>query len=123
VRTGRLKAIESIVTDLMRPQDPLAQAARWEAYVKADAALGMEDLVTTVQKWLFDLGQMAAGAQPRYLPNKNSALASLAGRLALPAVLQAQRQLVQLRAWANHPLNPRLFIEDLCTRDFRPLGL
>lgn len=122
-RTGRLKAIESIVTDLMQPQDPLAQAARWEAYVKTDAALGMEDLVTTVQKWLFDLGQMAAGAQPRYLPNKNKALANLTGRLALPAVLQAQRQLVQLRAWANHPLNPRLFIEDLCTRAFRPLGL
>lgn len=123
VRTGRLKAITSIVTDLMRPQDPLAQAARWEAHVKTDAVLGMEDLVTTVQKWLFDLGQVAAGAQPRYLPNQNKALASLAGRLALPAVLQAQRQLVQLRQWANHPLNPRLFIEDLCTRAFRPLGL
>lgn len=122
-RTGRLKAIEALVADLMRPQDPLAQAARWEGYVKADAALGMEDLVTTIQKWLFDLGQVAAGGQPRYLPNQNKALASLAGRVALPAVLQAQRQLMQLRAWANHPLNPRLFIEDLCSRAFRPLGI
>lgn len=122
-RTGRLKAIETVVADLMRPQDPLAQAARWEAYVKTDAALGMEDLVTTLQKWLFDLGQVAVGAQPRYLPQQNKALANLAGRLTLPAVLQAERQLLQLRRWANHPLNPRLFIEDLCARAFRPLGL
>lgn len=122
-RTGRLKAIESLVADLMRPQDPLAQAARWEVYVKADSALAMEDLVMTVQKWLYDLGQVAVGASPRYLPQQNKALAGLAARLSLPALLQAERQLTQLRAWSNHPLNPRLFIEDLCTRAFRPLGL
>jgi DNA polymerase III subunit delta' len=122
-RSGRLKALESVVGDLLKPQDALAQANRWESLVKADGALGMEELVTTVQKWLFDLGQCAVAAPPRYFPQQNKALSELSQRLSLPGLLQAQRQVVQLRAWSNHPLNARLFLEDLCVRAFRPLGL
>jgi len=123
VRSGRLKKIESVVADLLNPADPLAQAARWEAHVKAEGGLGMEELVTTVQKWLHDLGRVATAADPRYFPQKDKDLSGLARRLSLPLLLQAQRQVIQLRAWANHPLNPRLFLEDLCVRAFRPLGL
>jgi DNA polymerase-3 subunit delta' len=119
-QSGRLKALDSLVADLLKPADPLAQAARWESLVKADAALGMEELVTTVQKWLFDLGQLAVGAPARYFPQP--ALAQQAKKLSLPALMQAQQQIGQLRAWANHPLNPKLFLEDLCVRAFRPLG-
>ncbi len=119
-QSGRLKALDSLVADLLKPVDPLAQAARWETLVKADAALGMEELVTTVQKWLFDLGQLAVGAPARYFPQP--ALAQQAKKLSLPALMQAQQQIGQLRAWANHPLNPKLFLEDLCVRAFRPLG-
>ena len=122
-KTGRLKALESVVADLLKPQEALAQANRWESLVKADGALGLEELVTTVQKWLFDLGQCAVAATPRYFPQQNKVLATLAQRLSLPALLQAQRQAAQLRAWSNHPLNARLFLEDLCVRSFRPLGL
>lgn len=122
-QSGRLKVLESVVADLMKPQDPLAQAARWETHVKADGALSMEELVTTVQKWLFDLGQTALNATPRYFPQQNKALAGIAQRLSLPVLMQAQRQVAQLRAWANHPLNARLFLEDLAVRAFRPLGL
>jgi DNA polymerase-3 subunit delta' len=121
--SGRLKKLDAIVADLFRPQEPLAQAARWEAHVKAEGGLPMEDLVVTVQKWLHDLGQAASGAQPRYFPQQNKALATLAARLSVPQLLQAQRQVTQLRRWANHPLNPRLYLEDLCVRAFRPLGL
>jgi DNA polymerase-3 subunit delta' len=122
-KSGRLKALESVVTDLLKPQEALAQANRWESLVKADGALGMEELVTTVQKWLFDLGQCAVAATPRYFPQQNKALTGIAQRLSLPALLQAQRQVTQLRAWSNHPLNARLFLEDLCVRAYRPLGL
>jgi DNA polymerase III subunit delta' len=119
-KSGRLKALESLVTDLLKPQEPLAQANRWESMVKADGALGMEELVTTVQKWLFDLGQCAAGAAPRYF--QQPALVQMGKKLSLPALMQAQQQVGQLRAWASHPLNPRLFLEDLCVRAFRPLN-
>jgi DNA polymerase-3 subunit delta' len=122
-KSGRLKALESVVADLLKPQEPLAQANRWESLVKADGALSMEELVTTVQKWLFDLGQCAVAAQPRYFPQQNKALSNIAQRLSLPLLMQAQQQVFQLRAWSNHPLNARLFLEDLCVRAFRPLGL
>ncbi len=121
--TGRLKALATLVDDLMKPQqDPLALAGRWEAHVKADGALTMEDVVTTVQKWLFDLGRVSVGAAPCYLSRQIEPLSALAGRLSLPLLVQAQKQLGQLRAWADHPLNPRLFLEDLLVRAFRPLG-
>ncbi len=119
-KSGRLKALDALVADLLEPSEPLAQAARWEGLVnKADAALGMEDLVLTVQKWLFDLSRLAVGAPARYFPQ--AALHRRAQQLSLPALMQAQRQVGQLRAWANHPLNPRLFLEDLCLRAFAPL--
>lgn len=121
--SGRLKKLEAIIADLLKPQEPLGQAARWEAHVKAEGGLPMEELVVTVQKWLHDLGQAATGAVPRYFPQQNKTLATQAQRLSLPLLLQAQRQVAQLRRWSNHPLNPRLFLEDLCVRAFRPLGL
>lgn len=119
-QSGRLKALDMLVSDLLKPAEPLAQAARWENLVKADAALGMEELVTTVQKWLFDLGQLAVGAPVHYF--SQPALMQQANKLSLPALMQAQQQIGQLRAWASHPLNPKLFLEDLCVRAFRPLG-
>lgn len=119
-QSGRLKALDAVVADLLKPPtDPLSQATRWENLVKSDAALGMEELVTTLQKWLFDLAQLAVGAPPRYFPQP--ALAHQAKRSSLPTLLQAQQQVSQLRAWASHPLNPKLFLEDLCVRAFRHL--
>lgn len=120
--SGRLKKLETIVADLLKPQDPLAQAARWEAHVKAEGGLGMEELVLIVQKWLHDLSRSAAGLAPRYFQNRNNALSSLARHASPAALLQAERQVLQLRVWSNHPLNPRLFLEDLCVRAFRPLA-
>lgn len=119
-KSGRLKALESLVADLQKPLEPLAQANRWEGLVKADSALGMEELVMTVQKWLHDLGRCAVGAAPRYFPA--AGLRGVAERLSLPLLMQAEKQVTQMRALAGHPLNVRLFLEDLCVRAFRPLG-
>lgn len=118
-KSGRLKALDALVADLLKPADPLAQAARWEALVKADSALPMEELVTTLQKWLFDLGRLTIGAPARYFPQ--AAMTQLAKRISLPALVQAQQQVGQLRAWSSHPLNTKLFLEDLCVRAFKPL--
>ncbi len=123
---GQLKALDSLLADLLAPQDPLVQAAKWEAYlkteVKTDSAMSMEVLVTTVQKWLLDLGLVAQGAAPRYFPHKSSALEALTRRLSIPHLMEAQKQLTRIRRLANHPLNARLFLEDLCVRAYRPLG-
>lgn len=119
-KSGRLKGLESLVADLQKPLDPLAQATRWESLVKADSTLSMEELVTTVQKWLFDLGCCAVGSAPRFFPQ--SALKAHAQQIALPGLMQAEKEVGRMRALAAHPLNPKLFLEDLCVRAFRPLG-
>lgn len=118
--SGRLKAIETMLNDLANPGDPLTIAARWETLVKSDAALGMEDLVITLQKWLHDLALCAVLQTPRFLPHQAKTMTNLARRVNLPGLVQAQRQLTQMRGLANHPLNARLFLEDLCMRAFRP---
>ncbi len=118
---GQLKALDSLLADLLAPQDPLAQAAKWEAHVKTDGVMSMEVLVTTVQKWLLDLGLVAQGAAPRYFPHKNSALEALTRKLSIPLLMEAQKQVAQIRRLASHPLNARLLLEDLCVRAFRPL--
>lgn len=120
--SGRLRKLEAIVADLLKPQDPLAHAARWEGHVKAEGGLPMEELVLILQKWLHDLSRAAAGQTPRYFPHQDKALSAIAQRAAPATLLQAERQVMQLRAWSNHPLNPRLFLEDLCVRAFRPLS-
>lgn len=119
-RSGRLKALASLVADLQKPAEPLAQAQRWESLVKADSALGMEELVSTVQKWLHDLGRCAVHASPRYF--SPAGMEPLARQISLPVLMQASKQVTRMRALASHPLNPRLFLEDLCLRAFRPLG-
>lgn len=119
-RSGKLKALEAMIGDLRRPTEPLALAARWEGLLKAETALSMEDLVVTVQKWLHDLGLCRVGDAPRYFDEQ--ALAPLARKVTLPALLRALQQVSQLRAWADHPLNPRLFLEDLCVRALKALN-
>lgn len=118
----QIKPIESIVNDLLAPQDPLALAARWEPHLKAETGLSMETLVTTLQKWQIDLGLANQGRALRYLPQFDNGLRRLSTRVALPAHLEAQRQIVRMRRLSNHPLNPRLFLEDLCVRALRPLN-
>lgn len=120
-RSGRLKALQSLVGDLQQPTtEALALAARWEGLVKAHTGLVIEDLVVTVQKWLYDLGLCKVGNAPRYFDPQ--ALTPLAHRVTLSALLRAQQQVAQLRAWANHPLNPKLFLEELCIRALRSLN-
>lgn len=119
--SGRLKALEVMVADLLKPADALSTAGRWEPLVKSDNGISMEELVVTVQKWLFDLTRCASGVAPLYFVEQAHALDGLAKRTSLPAVLEAHKQVTQMRGLANHPLNPRLFIEDLCVRAFRPV--
>lgn len=121
-KSGRMKALETLIADLLKPQDALVLAGRWESLVKSDSALGMEELVTTMQKWLFDLGLCAVGAVPRYFPSHKKEIALLARTISLPALLEAEKQLTRMRRLASHPLNPRLFLEDLCLRTFRPFS-
>ncbi|MBX9810017.1 MAG: DNA polymerase III subunit delta' [Burkholderiales bacterium] len=70
-------------------------------------------VVSWLQKWSYDLISQKFLGTIRYNPDHNAALAAAAAQVdALPA-LRFHRELVQLQRIVNHPLNPRLFIEQM----------
>jgi DNA polymerase-3 subunit delta' len=60
-----------------------------------------------------DLALFSSSGKVRYHPSHKHAIANLAGRLDGGGVMQYYRRLMRLRRVADHPLNPRLFVEDL----------
>lgn len=99
------------------PETGLAEAA--------DAVSGSDpvELVSLLQRWLVDVARVAAGASPLYHPGRQARLAQLAQRSSARGRAEADRRLVRQRALAEHPLNPRLFVEETLdgyARAFRP---
>jgi DNA polymerase III subunit delta' len=66
-----------------------------------------------LQKWSYDLARLQAHGSVRYNPDYRSELDRASARADRLAVLRFTRETVRLQAIAQHPLNARLFIEDL----------
>lgn len=84
----------------------------------ADALAGIEPPVWigALQTWIADLQRVCAGAEPRFFPDRAARLRSLSRMTSLHAVDRLAVQLSQLARAADHPLNPRLMIEDALLR-------
>lgn len=66
-----------------------------------------------LQKWSYDLISHKFLGTIRYNPDYGSTLAATAARLDALPMLRFHRDLVRLQRIVSHPLNPRLFIEQL----------
>jgi DNA polymerase-3 subunit delta' len=107
-------SLETALADV--DQDEMSLAGTWEGMLKNAEAFGMEDLITLLQKWLGDLlGRQMAG-RARFFTGSDAAMKKLLGRTSAAALLHCYNQLQSARGLANHPLNPRLFLEDLAAR-------
>jgi DNA polymerase-3 subunit delta' len=118
---GRGPAFKAVVASLAQPgQDPLALAARWESQLqlKGDTGLSMEVTVGTVQKWVFDLALDKMAGRRRF----GDGDARLAGNAAVGGLIRCYNDLLKMRALASHPLNPRLFLEEMAERYLRALA-
>lgn len=84
----------------------------------ADALAGIEPPVWigALQTWIADLQRVCAGAEPRFFPDRADRLRSLSRMTSLHAVDRLAVQLSQLARAVDHPLNPRLMIEDALLR-------
>lgn len=121
---GRAAAMKAMVASLADPgRDPLALAARWEAQLqgKGEAGLSMEAVVDIVQKWLFDLVHSRQTGRVRY-GAESQARRKLAAEASAAGLIRCYNDLVKMRALANHPLNPRLYLEEMAFRYLRALG-
>lgn len=66
-----------------------------------------------MQKWAYDLLCHALGGAVRYNPDFSDVAQALAGRLDAVQAGRFLRRLVRLQRFVAHPLNTRLFFEDL----------
>lgn len=106
--------------------DPLALAAGWENWLRSKEAIaagfGVPQLVVWMQRWIADLASTAAAGRARFFPGEVEALSRLSRRLPITAVLACYNELIPLRRVANHPLNLRLFLDDMLLRYARLLA-
>lgn len=110
----------------LKPADAVGLAGRWEAWLKGAAKVeGSVDLPTLagwMQKWLADLVAVGLAGRPRFFPDQASALAQRAARAPVPALLACYNEFLQIRRAAQHPLNVRLFLDDMILRYARLTG-
>lgn len=115
-----LAALEDAQGDARTRDALIARLARPDAtgLDLADACQGAapEAVVGWLQKWAYDLAAVRLGGPIRYHLRQESALRAIAGALPAPALLRFARSLSAARAVALHPLNPRLFLEEIFLR-------
>jgi DNA polymerase-3 subunit delta' len=71
------------------------------------------DLVSWLQRWLYDLLSIKLSGRIRYYPRYRKELAAMADRAEAGALLRTLKAASDRRAIAEHPLSPKLFIEDM----------
>ncbi len=69
--------------------------------------------VEWLQRWLYDLFSVKLSGKIRYYPRYSKELSALSAQVSVPALLRTLKAAGERRAVAEHPLSPRLFIEDM----------
>lgn len=119
---GRAPQLAQLIADLSQtPADILAQAAYWESALKKEGGWTMEQFVTVLQRWLFDLIAVQRTGRTRYFPDQREALLRLARVAAAEHLIGCYNDLLRWRALASHSLNARLFLEELLSAYQRAL--
>jgi DNA polymerase-3 subunit delta' len=70
-------------------------------------------IIHCLQQWCHDLTSAKLAGQVRYFPEQSTQLAKLAQGVSAQSLLRFQKELLEARRAAFHPLNPRLFLESL----------
>ncbi len=92
-----------------REVDPLALAERF-----SDKPI--PQLINWLQRWSYDICMLGAGQPLRYNPDRKEALILAIRRFNNLEIMRFHRELVRFQRIVNHPLNPRLLLEDLLLR-------
>jgi DNA polymerase-3 subunit delta' len=99
---------------------PVAVAGRWEVWLKenkdGEAAVDRRTLVIWMQKWVFDLLFMKLCGLVMFHAHKVQEVRAAAGRCSITALIDCYNDFLRIKAVSQHPLNPRLFLEDMLSR-------
>ena len=90
-------------------------ASKFDALALAEQArdFPVGRLLGWLQRWTYDLLSAKSGGRVRYNPDYETELRRIAAPLRAVDIARYLRQLVRQQRSVNHPLNPRLFIEQL----------
>jgi len=113
---GALEAAES-ESDRLRFLDGLKEP-RFDPIRLAESIQGMPlgDAVDWLQRWSCDLLLSKFTGATRYHPERGSVIAEIAHRCRAEDICAYLRYLAQARSLSGHPLNAKLFVEDLLLR-------
>ena len=70
-------------------------------------------LVASLQRWLYDVFSMKLAGTIRYYPRHRRELEAVAARINVSRLMAAIKAANERRAIADHPLSPKLFLEDM----------
>ncbi|GAB3411973.1 DNA polymerase III subunit delta' [Massilia agilis] len=106
--SGNREELDVLLHLLARPSADAALKAA-ERLSKAP----LSSLVAWEQRWLYDLLSCKLSGTVRYYPRYQRELAALAASVHTANVLKAIKGATERRAVADHPLSPKLFVEDM----------
>jgi DNA polymerase-3 subunit delta' len=106
--TGNRDELDGLLQVLAQPS---VDAALRSADKLSKAPLA--SLVAWQQRWLYDVFSYKLSGVIRYYPRYQRELAALAGRVHVANLMQAIKSTNERRAVADHPLSPKLFVEDM----------
>lgn len=93
----------------------IRQPAKLDALALADSLQRSAPVhvIHCLQQWCHDLASAKLAGAVRYFPEQADAITKLAGGVSSAALMRFQKELLEARRAAFHPLNPKLFLESL----------
>jgi DNA polymerase-3 subunit delta' len=120
--TANWERLDGFYRDLAQLElaGPVMIAGRWETWLKenkdGESSIDRRTLVTWMQKWVFDLVIMKLCGLPVFHAHKLQEVRAAAARASVVALIDCYNDLLRIKAVSQHPLNPRLFLEDMLSR-------
>jgi DNA polymerase-3 subunit delta' len=105
---GSREDVEALLNMLAQPSTEAALKTA-EKLQKAP----LDPLVACMQRWLYDVFSCKLSGNIRYYPRYQQQLEFLASTVHVSKLLAAIKAANERRAIADHPLSPKLFIEDM----------
>lgn len=107
-QSGSRDAIETLLAHLAKPAPDMALKTADQLQKSVPA-----DVTTWLQRWLYDVFSVKFCGKIRYYPEHRREIDALAACADTGRLLAVMKSVSERRAIADHPLSPKLFIEDM----------
>ena len=99
-------SVERFLKEIGSSSDPVSIA---EAFQKTDLSM----ILSWLQKWCHDLASQAYAGKIRYFPGLSDRIIEISGKADKIELMRFQRKLGHAQRISTHPVNARLFLEEL----------